>query len=212
MPSVGRAAKDSTSQDDRRVGQKVTNLNGSSEVRALSVGSDGRWAPGFRAMRVEPGSPRHGTAAADAAQEPIPPTLGRPSTARRGGCLERGAAAMSSMGYEATARSSAPSAEFEVASSVEPWKMMPYMNPGRGKDSWDLLLWTAGWLIASTVSPTAGGAITVSPTLRAQNSLAFVSSLFFKPFTTPASPPLRCSQPPEADKPLHRMWMVLRGD
>ena len=103
MPSVGQAAKDSTSHDDRRVSQKVTNLKGSSEVRALSVGSDGRWVPGFRAMRVESVSPRHGEATSASFHNGAL-NNGKAEEAKRGGCLERGAAAMSSMGYEARAR------------------------------------------------------------------------------------------------------------
>ena len=95
-------------------------------------------------MRVEWASPRHGEATS---QAPHPPTTGRSTIARREGCLERGAAAMSSMGYEARARPEARTAEFEVAGAVEPWAMTAHKNPGRGKDGWDLSLWTAAWLI-----------------------------------------------------------------
>ena len=127
---VCRATLESTSQDDIR---SRNTISGSSDRD--------RTVPGIRAVRLGPVSESHGSA-----QQPIPPGVqGRAAGGyQRGGAIDRGAAALAGSsddvpGIEAS--------EFERPGEIEPWNMQQFQIIGKGKDAWDLSLWTAGWLV-----------------------------------------------------------------
>ena len=125
-----RATPESTSQDDLKSRDPISGSSG----RLRTV-------PGIRAMRLGPVSDSHGSG-----QQPIPPAVGGRTAGgyQRGGAVDRGAAAL------ATSSDGVPSneePEFERPGEIEPWNMQQFQIVGKGKDAWDLSLWTAGWLV-----------------------------------------------------------------
>ena len=126
---------ESTSQDDE----------GRDSVYGLSDRS--RSVPGIRAMRLGPVSESHGSGD----QEPIRPTALSSTAAsgsgssgyRQGGIAARGAAALGA----GSDRWEAGDVGFEVPRELEPWMWNQFKEPGKGKDSWDLTLWSSGWVV-----------------------------------------------------------------
>ena len=126
---------ESTSQDDE----------GRGSVYGLS--DRNRSVPGIRAIRLGPISEGHGSGD----QEPIRPTAlsstaasgSRSSGYRQGGIAARGAAALRA----GSDRWEAGDGGFEVPRELEPWMRNQFKEPGKGKDSWDLTLWSSGWVV-----------------------------------------------------------------